>query len=111
MDRQMQEQLVRLWKKLHSRDLWTWIGHGVMGVGLGFLFGWVFVAGWFVGREVSDLFSWFFDSRPSWTGPIPYPEEGSSTFKRPFRDKAKDGFLDLWAPLAGAALAEIVKAL
>jgi hypothetical protein len=85
-----------IWAKLHSKDLYTWIGHGVLGVGLGFVFGWVFVAGWFVGREVSDFVKWLFSDKAT---------------RRPVQEAVKDGFFDLWAPLAGAALAEILKAL
>lgn len=90
----MIERLKVLWSLIHSADVYTWIGHAVLGLGLGFLFGWVFVAGWFVGREVSDLVGWFFADKDT---------------RRPFQEKARDGFFDLWAPMAGAAIASILR--
>jgi hypothetical protein len=85
-----------IWAMLHSKDLYTWIGHGILGLSLGFLFGWVFVAGWFVGHEVTDLAKWVFEDKET---------------RRPLQAMAKDGFFDLWAPMLGASIAEIVKAL
>ena len=85
-----------IWAKLHSKDLFTWIGHGVLGLGLGFVFGWVFVMGWFVGREVSDFLKWLASDKAE---------------RRPLQEAVRDGFFDLWAPMAGAAIAEILKTL
>jgi len=85
-----------IWAKLHSKDLFTWIGHGVVGFVLTWFFGYIFTLGAFLYREVSDLIGWFFEDKET---------------RRPFQDKAKDCFFDLWAPLAGAALAEILKTL
>jgi hypothetical protein len=95
--------LKELWAKLHSKDLYTWIGHGAIGFLLehgviGFLLyrvtGPAFVAGACVYREASDLVGWFGSDK---------------AIRRPFAEKAKDGFFDLWAPLAGVAVAEFLK--
>jgi hypothetical protein len=86
--------LKELWAKLHSKDLYTWIGHGAIGFLLDLVTGPAFVAGAFVYREVSDLVGWFGSDK---------------AIRRPFAEKAKDGFFDLWAPLAGVALAEFLK--
>ena len=91
----------RIWAWLHSKDSITWVGHGVLGFLLTLAFGWQFTLGAFVYREVSDLVSW-------WADPAPVMPEGSSFGKRPFHAKLKDGFFDLWAPMAGAALALIL---
>jgi len=85
-----------IWAKIHSKDLYTWIAHYILGFVLTFLFGYQFTFGAFVYREASDILGWFGEDEDT---------------RRPFHDKAKDGFFDLWAPLAGAATAEIVKAL
>ena len=91
----------KVWQWLHSKDIYTWIGHGVLGFILAALFGWQFVLGAFVYREASDLINW-------WADPEPVTLPGMSYGKRPFMDKLKDGFFDLWAPMAGAALAMIL---
>jgi hypothetical protein len=87
----------KVWGFVHSKDLYTWIGHGLMGFVLAFFFGVTFVAGAFVYREASDILSW-------WAKP------GAPGIDKPaFAEKARDGFFDLWAPLAGAAIAMILK--
>lgn len=79
-------------------DWKTWVGHGLLGalvalvgfaagvgpVGVGYA---VFAA--FFYREISDLASWASSDDPG---------------KKPLQAKLKDGFIDLWAPLAGAAI-------
>ena len=97
----------KIWDWLHSRDLYTWIGHGILGFVLTVVFGPAFTLGAFVYREVSDLLSWWADDRARWWGPLPYPLD-SQDYKRPFAAKLKDGFFDLWAPLAGAAIALLI---
>ena len=92
MDRQFEEQLKRVWAWLHSKDLYTWIGHGVVGFLLTWLAGWQFTFGAFVYREVSDLIN-------------AVAELG---WRQALQTKGKDGFFDLWAPLAGAALAMVL---
>lgn len=87
--------LKAIWQKLLSKDLYTWLGHGVMGFLLTLIAGPAFTAGAFVYREASDLIEWKFADPP----------------KRKARDKIKDGFFDLWAPLLGAALAVGVRSL
>ena len=99
--------LKKIWTFLHSNDLITWLGHGVMGFGLDLIAGPVFVMGAFVYREVSDLINWWAD--PESTKPTPLDSVLGLYPKRPFKVKLKDGFFDLWSPLAGAALAEILK--
>lgn len=91
----MEKQLGAIWRFLHSKDWITWVGHGLLAFGGTWLFGWRFMAGWFVGRELSDLAGWFFADKET---------------RRPFREAMKDGFFDLWAALVGAALAEVLKA-
>jgi hypothetical protein len=82
----------KAWAWVHSRDLFTWLGHGV----LGFILTWwfspivTFVA--FAYREASDLLAW-------WAAPEP---------KRPLREKLVDCWMDLWAPMAGAAIAVLL---
>lgn len=99
-----------LYDKLFSKDLGTWIGHGLLGFVIGLVFGpgAVFVA--FLYREASDLLDWKFDDR------LPRPAAADEleiwpdhAFKKPLGLKLKDGFLDLWAPMVGAALAELLK--
>ncbi len=85
-----------IWAKIHSKDLYTWLGHGILGFALTFLFGYLFTPGAFVYREVSDIIGW---------------TQKDPATRRPWDVAVKDGFFDLWAPLAGAAIAEIVKAL
>lgn len=85
-----------IWTWLHSSNLITWVGHYLLALGGTFLFGWAFMAGWFFGRETSDLAGWFFADK---------------TTRRPFDEALKDGFFDFWAALAGAATAELVKTL
>lgn len=80
------------WAWAQDADWKTWVGHGLVGFLLALLFGPVFVAGAFVYREVSDIVNWWGGDRT-----------------RPFRDKLRDGFFDLWSPLVGAALAEALK--
>ena len=83
-------------------DWKTWIGHFLLGaliagaslaVGLGEGgAAWtVFIA--FVYREASDLLAWVLDDDPD---------------KPTFDAKLKDGALDLWAPLAGAAVVSML---
>lgn len=98
-----------IWVKLHAQDWTTWIGHGLLGFLIG-LVGWQYVLGAFAYREASDLINWYADPREAAKNDAIY-REGKGTFKRDVGGKLKDGFFDLWAPLAGAALAEIVKAL
>jgi len=90
-----------LWLWLLDADWKTWVSHGIIGFGLTAVFGWQFTFGAFLYREASDLINW-------WANPDPVMPEGSSYGKRPFQDKLKDGFFDLWSPLAGAALALIL---
>ena len=102
MDEQMRDQIAAIKKWLYARDWRTWIGHGLLGfiimaIGLMVGFGvnaavWaVFVA--FVYRELDDLLKWWGADKET---------------RRPFGDKLKDGFLDLWSPLAGAVIAAVL---
>lgn len=86
--------LRKLWAFFNSEDSLTWIGHFVVGFGLGLFFGPAFVAGAFVYREVSDTVN-YFASHPA--------------TRRPVQEFLRDAFFDVWAPLAGVALAETLK--
>lgn len=74
----------KLWKWGNSRDVYTWIGHGILGFLITLAFGpdTTFVA--FLYREVSDVLGTWSRGKPI---------------------KWRDGFFDLWAPLVGAAIA------
>lgn len=94
---------VKTW--LYARDWRTWIGHGLIGFCMAAITIWVWrgpsavgIAGWtvlwaFLYREFDDILKW--KTKP--------PEE-----RRPWREAIRDGFFDLWAPLAGAAIASIL---
>jgi hypothetical protein len=77
----------KIYEWAHSRNLYTWIGHGILGFLITVAFGPVatFVA--FLYREVSDVLG-------AWSRGEPI--------------KWRDGFFDLWAPLAGAAIAVVL---
>lgn len=94
-------------EKLHSKDLYSWIAHGVIGFALTAVFGVVFMLGAFVYREASDLLAWWVDPRPAALSDKLYRDSGGAC-KRPFTRKLRDGFFDLWAPMAGAAIALIL---
>ncbi len=84
--------LERIYKFLHSSDIVTWVGHGVMGALLYIPFGFAGVFAAFLYREVSDLLEW-------WAAPQP---------KRRLRDKLRDGFFDLWSPMVGAVIMSLI---
>lgn len=90
----MLELLKAFYHKIFSRDLYTWIGHGLAGFVITFFVGWQFTLGAFVYREASDLLGWVAKDPAT---------------RRPWGDAIKDGFFDLWAPLAGAAIAMILR--
>jgi len=80
----------------------TWIGHFLLGaliagttlavgLGKGGAAWTVFIA--FIYREASDLLAWALDDDPD---------------KPTFHEKMHDGFLDLWSPLAGAAVVSML---
>lgn len=99
--------VAKVWAWLHGADWRTWVGHGVIGFLLTAGVGWQFTFGAFLYRELSDLINWWADKREAWHGPLPYPTV-SNDFKRPLTDALKDGFFDIWSPLAGAAIALIL---
>jgi len=94
----MKDRLVAAFSWIMDSDWKTWVGHALLG-GLIALVG--FTAGVnavgvsyavlsaFLYREISDLFSWYVDKDPE---------------KKSLQAKLKDGFIDLWSPLAGAAI-------
>lgn len=94
---------------LTSQDWITWIGHGLLGAAIaavGFAAGvgavgvsYAVLAA-FLYRELSDLLAWYLDDSPVWDGPPPVRRG----HKPGLGAKLRDGFLDLWAPLVGAAL-------
>jgi predicted branched-subunit amino acid permease len=83
-------------------DWVTWIGHALIGaliaavgvlanvddIGISYA-----VLAAFVYRELSDLLAWAIEDKAT---------------RRPLGAKLRDGFLDLWAPLIGAALAVLL---
>ena len=86
---------------LMAKDWITWLGHGLLGALMYLLFrsfAVVFVA--FLYLEMSDLLAWYLDPNPVWDGPSPVRRG----HKPGLGAKLRDGFLDLWAPLVGAAL-------
>jgi len=95
-----------IYDKVFSTDVATWIGHGVLGFLIAFVLGPAATFAAFLYRELSDLLAWKFDDRPVYmaAGKVPVG------YKRALGPKLKDGFFDLWSPLAGAALAELLKA-
>ena len=94
-----------LYEKVFSRDLATWIGHGLLGFVIGLVLGPAAVFAAFLYRELSDLLNWKLDPRPAfWADGPPIPG-----YKKRFGPKLKDGFFDLFAPMIGAILAEFVK--
>lgn len=81
--------LTKIMRFLTATDERTWIGHGVQGLLFGFLFGLtgyghgaLVTLGAFGHREADDYFVGGGDAR--------------------------DGFMDLWSALAGAALGELI---
>ena len=98
--------LRNLYDHVNSSDGATWAGHGVLGFAIGCVLGPVAVFAAFMYRELSDLLVWKFDDRPVYVadGKVPVG------YKRTLHAQAKDGFFDLFAPMVGAALAELLKA-
>jgi hypothetical protein len=97
----MMEKLKTIKAWMYARDWRTWIGHGVLGfvfMAAGLLLGYsISAAAWavlvaFLYREIGDLIGWFFEDKAT---------------RLTLHDKLRDGFFDLWAPLAGAAIASI----
>jgi len=105
----MRSLLGKAYTWLTSQNFITWIGHGLLGAAIaavGFAAGvgavgvsYAVLAA-FLYRELSDLLAWYLDENPVWDGPAPVRRG----HKAPLQAKLKDGALDLWAPLVGAAL-------
>jgi len=104
----MLEKLKEFYRNIHSKNVYTWIGHFVAGFILTMVFNPEVAAVTFAYREGSDFLGWWKDPRTeaSYLGQF---ENGKNFYKKPRMEVFKDGFFDLVSPVLGAAAATAVK--